>query len=178
MLYQVAIAIRSLEVLSHEACSPWIEGPLPSCPPLNYQILGDIYYSLSWPTHTPVFFFNWKVTALQCIVAFCHTTWVSRKYTYGPFLLTLPPIPLQSSFKGTLWAPCWEPNLLHSCIHDKAGPRPRSDWFDQKDRKKCTVYYLHGWWKEEKGFPVKLSSCVIFTNEDFSCRGASEPHER
>ena len=132
-VYQVAIAIRSLEVLSHEACSPWIEGPLPSCPPLNYQTLGHIYYSLSCPHILQSFFFlNWKIIALQCYVGFCHTTWVSHKYTYCPSLFNLPPTLLQSSFKGTLWAPCWAPNLSHSCTHDKEGPRPRSDWFDQQ----------------------------------------------
>lgn len=135
-------------------------------------------FSILAHTYSSLFFFNWKVTALQCIVAFCHTTWVSRKYTYGPFLLNLPPTPFQTSFKGTLWAPCWAPNLSHSGIHDKAGRGQGLTDLTRKDRKKCIVNYLHGWRKEEKGFPVKLSSCLIFTNEDFSCRGASEPYER
>jgi len=39
-----------------------------------------------------VFFFNWRIIALQCSVGFCHTsTWINHRYTYAPSLLNLPP---------------------------------------------------------------------------------------
>ena len=46
----------------------------------------------------PIFFFNWKIIALQYCAGSCHmATWVSHRYTYVPCLLSLPlmsrPIP-------------------------------------------------------------------------------------
>ena len=41
--------------------------------------------------------FNWRITALQYCVGFCHiSTWSSHSYTYVPSLLNLPPIPSHS----------------------------------------------------------------------------------
>lgn len=38
-------------------------------------------------------FFSCKIFTLQCCAGFCHTTtWVNLKYTYGPFLWSLPPL--------------------------------------------------------------------------------------
>ena len=35
---------------------------------------------------------NWRTSALQCCVDFCHTsTWISHRYTFVPSLLNLPP---------------------------------------------------------------------------------------
>ena len=37
---------------------------------------------------------NWRIIALQCCIGFCHTTtWISYKYTYVPFFLSLPSTP-------------------------------------------------------------------------------------
>ena len=45
--------------------------------------------------HLFFLFFNWRMIALPCCVGFCHTTrWISHKYTYIPFLLSLPPTSL------------------------------------------------------------------------------------
>ena len=33
-----------------------------------------------------VFFLNWSIIALQCCVGFCHSMWISCKYTYIPSL--------------------------------------------------------------------------------------------
>ena len=39
-----------------------------------------------------LFFFNWRIIALQYCVGFCHTTTlIGHKYTYVPFLLSLSP---------------------------------------------------------------------------------------
>ena len=38
------------------------------------------------------FIFNWRITALQHCVSFCHTsTWISHRYTHVSSLLNLPP---------------------------------------------------------------------------------------
>ena len=40
-----------------------------------------------------IYFFYWKIIALQNFVAFCQTsTWISHRYTYIPSLLNLSPI--------------------------------------------------------------------------------------
>ena len=37
------------------------------------------------------FFFNWRLTALQYCIGFCHiSTWISHRYMYVPSLLNLP----------------------------------------------------------------------------------------
>ena len=46
-----------------------------------------------------IYFFNWRIIALQCYVGFCHTAvWFSHKYTYVPSLLNLFPILLSHLF--------------------------------------------------------------------------------
>ena len=57
-----------------------------------------------------IFIFNWRITALQCCVGFCHkTTWISRKYTYlfplGPPSHTHP-IHYSRLSQSTGQAPC------------------------------------------------------------------------
>ena len=59
-------------------------------------------------------FFNWRIIVLQCCVGLCHTTTgIRHKYTHGPSLLKLSPIPpnpsrsLQSSgLSSPLSSPC------------------------------------------------------------------------
>ena len=50
-----------------------------------------VFFGGGWHNYWLVFFFYWKIAALQC-VDFCHTsTWINHRYTYVPSLLTLPP---------------------------------------------------------------------------------------
>ena len=57
-------------------------------------------------------FFNWKITALQYCVGFCHIwTWISHRYTYVPASWTsLSPstqsLPPQVVTEHWVWAPC------------------------------------------------------------------------
>ena len=86
------------------------------------------------------FVFNWRLIALRYFVGFCHTTRMSRRYTYIPSLLDLPPPPL-SCHRAPSRTPCVIqqlpinyllyirscmcfnaalsvcPTLLHHCVH-------------------------------------------------------------
>jgi len=55
------------------------------------------------------FIFNWRIIALQYCVGFCHTTtWISRKHTRIPTLLSLPPHPPSRLSQSTqLSSPCY-----------------------------------------------------------------------
>ena len=62
---------------------------------LNYQGSPADTFINMYIKHTRFFnlFFNWRIIALQNVVAFCQTsTWISYRYTYSPSLLNLPPI--------------------------------------------------------------------------------------
>ena len=52
--------------------------------------------------------FNWKITALQHCVGFCHTrTWINHKYIFVLSLLTIPyPNPFLQAVRALGWAPC------------------------------------------------------------------------
>ena len=74
------------------------------------------------------FFFNCRITALQCCDGFCHTTMqISHNYTYITSLGNLPSLPHPTSPLGhhrtAGWAPCVIQQLLTSyvyytwCIH-------------------------------------------------------------
>ena len=56
----------------------------PSCHRLAAsQLPGEVVF---------VFFFNWRIIALQYWIGFCHTsTWLNHRHTYAPSRLTLPP---------------------------------------------------------------------------------------
>ena len=59
------------------------------------------------------FIFNWRITALQCCVGFCHmTTWISHQYTYVPSFLNLPPNCPHSIPPGCQRALCWAPCVI------------------------------------------------------------------
>ena len=56
-----------------------------------------------------VFIFNWRISALQYCVGFCHTTWISHKCTYVPSLMNLPFPPDSTPLichRVLGWAPC------------------------------------------------------------------------
>ena len=67
------------------------------------------------PIHFPLpfffAFFYWSIIALQYCISFCYRIkWISCKYTYIPFLLSLPstphhPTPL-GHHRALSWAPC------------------------------------------------------------------------
>ena len=47
----------------------------------------QIFSLIMWVVFSFKIIFNWRIIALQCCVGFCHTTWISHKYTYVPSLL-------------------------------------------------------------------------------------------
>ena len=56
------------------------------------------------------FIFNWRITALQYCIGFCHTsTWISHRYTYVHSLLNLVPTPPHPTPLGCHRAPVWAP---------------------------------------------------------------------
>ena len=60
-------------------CSPW---HLVCLPKGKLPMLQGLFFLI----------FGWRIMVLQRCVGFCHTTmWISRKYTYIPSLLNLPP---------------------------------------------------------------------------------------
>ena len=73
---------------------------------LVYDSSGQFFFSIK-----KIYFFNWRIIALQCCVGFCHTTrWISHRYTYIPSLLSLsptPPTPPHSTPLGCHRAPGW-----------------------------------------------------------------------
>ena len=64
----------------------YTKGCLQNCLTVLFSGIRDwVYFFL-------LFMFNWRITALQYCVGFCHTSaWLSHKYTYVPSLLNLPP---------------------------------------------------------------------------------------
>ena len=65
-------------------------------------------------------FFNWRKTALQCCVGFCHTTTqTSHNYTYITSILSLRPFPhltILGHHRAPGWAPCVIQHLLTSSL--------------------------------------------------------------
>lgn len=53
--------------------------------PISHLFIFFFRMFLFTVTPCPFFFyfiFNWRMIALLCCVGFCHTTWISHKYTY------------------------------------------------------------------------------------------------
>ena len=48
-----------------------------------------------------IFIFDWRIIVLQYCVGFCHTTIIRYKYTYIPFLGSLPPRPSSHSSRSS-----------------------------------------------------------------------------
>ena len=77
----------------------------------SWKVEWDVFHSscqLLCNIFKILFIFNWRITALQFCVGFCHTSvWISHRYTYVPFLLNLLPTPL-----GYHRAPAWVPWVI------------------------------------------------------------------
>ena len=60
-----------------------------------------------------LFSFNWRITALQYCVGFCHiSTWISHWYTHGPSLLNLLHLPRHHTLLCCYRAPVWAPWVM------------------------------------------------------------------
>ena len=106
----------------------------PLCPPVHslclclYSCMADRFISTIFPrSHIYVFIYGiffleyvlfFLFFALQCCVAFCHTTWISHKYTYIPFSWTSLPFhspashPCRSSQSSGLISLCYRATSL------------------------------------------------------------------
>ena len=91
--------------------------------------IGKISWRRAWQP-TPVFFFlikfiyffNWRVIALQNFLGFCRTsTWVNHRYTYVPSLLNVPPISLPIPQLQVVT----EHSLQYSCLEN---PKDKGAW--------------------------------------------------
>ena len=61
-----------------------------------------LFYSGNLYNLKKLFIFNWRITALQYCIGFCHTSvWISYRYTYAPSLWKLPPS------SHPILSPCW-----------------------------------------------------------------------
>ena len=70
---------------------------------LNYAVY--IFFKIKKYCFFNLFIFNWRMTALQCCVVFCHTTMRIRQgYTCGPSVLKLPQLPPHPTPLGRLKA--------------------------------------------------------------------------
>ena len=113
----------------NHCCAPLWGSKAPSCPHLwgAFPVYGNFssfsttpspgHRFSSWKTlsllfpsfplfYKNVFYFIWRITALQYCVGFCHTsTWISHRYIYVPSLVNLPPTFHPSHISRSLQSP-------------------------------------------------------------------------
>ena len=91
-----------------------------------YKTADSGLYSLipTWAASVlyPLFFFfffpfsHWRIIALH-YVGFCHTTkWISQKYAYVSFFLSIPPLPLHLTSLGHPKVPGWAPYVIQQLL--------------------------------------------------------------
>ena len=83
--------------------------------------------TLIWESNSDciIYLLHQGITALQCCVSSCCTTWVSHRYTYIPSILSLPPTHSHPTHPGHCRAPSWAPCDIH--------------WLPSS-------HLSHGWW--------------------------------
>ena len=135
-----------------------------------------------------LFIFNWRITALQYCVGFCHASaWISHRDTYVPSLLTLlPTYPTPLGGHGALglsFLPysksplaicltCGNVVLIKRRVHILDGRRHSRGHFDTSFTKQGTQYFLWLYTDFEEGM---LLLEVYFPTERHKIHGPFFP---
>ena len=126
---------------------------------LDFIVFFSIYNTFSC---LKFILFNWRIIALQCCVAFCHTsTWISHRYKHVPSLLSLPPISI----------PLHPSRLSQSTGLSSLGHRANSHWLSVFHKGK----YIFPCYSVSSSHPLLLPLCpqVCFLYLRLHCSPAS-----